>query len=123
MNKNEIRPTPETDAEFSRIKTNQGIFVTDEARELSVFTRKLERERDEAREEIARLQTMAASVADVIAKRDAMLEAIREAHTALKAIDDLRNNDFPTGGDFSDTAIEAFNKGNITLTKLKTFIP
>jgi hypothetical protein len=43
----------------------------------------LKRERDEAREELARMQTMAAGVADILAKRDAMLEAIREASVLI----------------------------------------
>lgn len=73
MNKNETRPTPETDAIRERVM--DGNFdLDDHLRQQE----KLERERDEAREELARMQTMAASVADVIAKRDAMSEAIAE---------------------------------------------
>lgn len=55
-------------------------------------------------------------------KLEAMREAIKEAHGALKAIDDLHNWDFPSGGEFSDTAIEAFNRGNVALAKLQAFI-
>jgi AAA+ superfamily predicted ATPase len=44
------RPTPETDAEFHRIRTSPSIFVSDEMDSLAVLTRKLERQRDEARE-------------------------------------------------------------------------
>lgn len=56
---NETRPTPETDYE-ERIDNG-------DTKPLFVFCRKLERQRDEAREELARMQTMAASVADIIA--------------------------------------------------------
>ena len=70
------------------------------------FARALERERDEAREE-----------------NEAMREAIRVAHDSLKAIDNLHNDDFPSGGDFSDTAIDALNKGNVALIKLQPFLP
>lgn len=75
--------------------------------------RKLEHERNEAREELARLQTMAASVADVIAKRDAMLDAIRWAHDALK---ELRSFYIETTGLPPCAA-------NAALTKLKPFLP
>ena len=70
--KNQTRPTPETDA-----KWHGGHFVSETM--ACEFAEKLERERDEAREELARLQTMAASVADVLAKRDAMIGAIKGA--------------------------------------------
>jgi hypothetical protein len=103
--KNETRPTPETDYEEQ--------IDNGDTKPLFVFCRKMERERDEAREEIARMQTMAASVADTIAKRVAMLEAMQDAHEALK---ELRS-----------FYIEMTNlppcAANAALEKLKPFIP
>jgi|DEB19_MinimDraft_3_1074340.scaffolds.fasta_scaffold00267_19 hypothetical protein len=95
------RPTPETDAKAS---PHIGFYSC--ATVPANFARALERERDEAREE-----------------NEAMREAIRVAHDSLKAIDNLHNDDFPSGGDFSDTAIDALNKGNVALIKLQPFLP
>jgi hypothetical protein len=94
---NQTRPTPETDYEEQ--------IDNGDTKPLFLFCRKLERERDEAREELARMQMMAASVADIIAKRDAMMVAIWEAAT------DLQNSRFVT------PALSA------ALEKLKPFIP
>jgi hypothetical protein len=102
---NQTRPTPETD-EQERIDNG-------DTHPLLEFARNLERERDEAREELARMQTMAASVADIIAKRDAMIEVIRWAHDALK---ELRSFYIETTGLPPCAA-------NAVLEKLKTFLP
>lgn len=64
---NSQRPTPETDAEVKRIQADQSIFVCEEFNVLSDFTRNLERQRDEARQQL-----------------EAMREAIKEAHEALE---------------------------------------
>ena len=101
MNTTTPRPTPETDAKAS---PHIGFYSC--ATVPANFARALERERDEAREE-----------------NEAMREAIRVAHDSLKAIDNLHNDDFPSGGDFSDTAIDALNKGNVALIKLQPFLP
>jgi len=77
--KHETRSTPETLAFFLNTKGDP----LDKYWSAIAKCEQLERERDEAREELARLQTMAASVADVIAKRDAMLESIEAAHLEL----------------------------------------
>lgn len=165
--------TPETDAFIG--EGNDGSFMTEGEIAMCEFTRKLERERNLARErgfesadvierlegqlrkarderDIARIpicigkpliQILAKDgqwtsengngvvAADCLFKQDpyaeieAMRVAIKEVHDALKDIDDLHNHDFPTdsGGDFSDTAIGAFNRLNATLAKLKTFLP
>jgi hypothetical protein len=102
---NQTRPTPETDYEEQ--------IDNGDTNPLFVFCRRLERERDEAREELARMQTMAASVADIIAKRDAMIEVIRWAHDALK---ELRSFYIETTGLPPCAA-------NAVLEKLKTFLP
>ena len=124
MNTTPPRPTPETDA---CISTMRGESIFD-------LCKKLERERDEAiikytgeADELERQRNQViAKCEEARRERDeardqlqAMREAIREA---LKAIVDLHNDDFPSGGDFSDTAIDAFNKGNAALAKLQPFI-
>jgi len=73
---------------------------------------KLKRERDEAREELARMQGMAASVADIIAKRDAMIDAMVETHKLLLSI---QLNDI-----FEDTMR---SYARLAIEKLKPFIP
>jgi hypothetical protein len=87
-------PTPETDSKSGYPddsgcwKYNDlGLYVDAD------FARRLERERDEAREE-----------------NEAMREAIRVAHDSLKAIDNLHNDDFPS-------------EGNVALIKLQPFLP
>jgi hypothetical protein len=66
------RPTPETNA-----KGHAGHFVSETmARE---FAERLERERDEARAEIERMNLLASSVAGIVAKQQAMADAIKEA--------------------------------------------
>jgi len=109
--KNETRPTPETDYEE---KIDNG-----DTKPLFVFCRKLERERDEAREELARMQTMAASVADTIAKRDAMLEAMQDAHGALENLIFAKRGGMQPANALIDATFQAKNAAK----KLKPFIP
>lgn len=47
---NDTRPTPETDKAQRSIRQDNGIFVNEELNRMADFARKLERERDEARE-------------------------------------------------------------------------
>jgi iron-sulfur cluster repair protein YtfE (RIC family) len=113
MNEHETRSTPETlDKYWSAIAKCE----------------QLERERDEAREELARMQTMAASVADIIAKRDAMLKAIREAHDALATAlrqwvmyAEERDNEQLELAKHAEGQI--YCAGQSTLAKLKPFLP
>lgn len=106
---NQTRPTPETLAFFLNAKGDP----LDKYWSAIAKCEQLERERDEAREELARMQTMAASVADIIAKRDAMIEVIRWAHDALK---ELRSFYIETTGLPPCAA-------NAVLEKLKPFLP
>ena len=110
--KHETRPTPETDALIEKM-SDEGLDLYDRGDELKDHARKLERERDEAREELARMQPMAASVADIIAKRDAMLEVIRWAHDALK---ELRSF-------YIETTNLPPCAANAVLEKLKRYLP
>jgi hypothetical protein len=76
-------------------------------------------ERDEAREELARMQTMAASVADTIAKRVAMLEAIQDAHGALENLIIAKSG----GMQPANAMIDATFAAKAAVKKLKPFIP
>jgi hypothetical protein len=108
--KNETRPTPETDYEEQ--------IDNGDTKPLFVFCRKLERERDEAREELARMQTMAASVADTIAKRVAMLEAMQDAHGALENLIIAKSG----GMQPANALIDATFAAKAAVKKLKPFL-
>ena len=76
-------------------------------------------ERDEAREELARMQTMAASVADTIAKRVAMLEAMQDAHGALENLIIAKRG----GMQHANALIDATFAAKAAVKKLKPFLP
>jgi hypothetical protein len=111
------RPTPETDAVTDKAYNflNDGDIDAVEAD----FARKLERERDEAREELARMQAMAASVADIIAKRNAMFGAILDAHGALENLIIAKRG----GMQPANALIDATFAAKAAVKKLKPFIP
>ena len=111
MKEHDTRPTPETDYEEQ--------IDNGDTKPLFVFCRKLERERDEAREELARMQTMAASVADIISNRDAMLEAMQDAHGALENLIIAKRG----GMQPANALIDATFAAKAAVKKLKPFIP
>ncbi len=79
----------------------------------------LKHERDELREELARMQAMAASVADIIAKRDAMLEAMQDAHAAIENLIIAKRG----GMQPANALIDATFAAKAAVKKLKPFIP
>ena len=116
--KNKTRPTPETDYEEQ--------IDNGDTKPLFVFCRRLERERDEAREELARMQTMAASVADIIAKREAMLEAIREASVLIADCSDRASDatlHMHADNDAKGIVDDVWLWSEEAFAKLKPFLP
>ena len=115
---NQTRPTPETDYEEQ--------IDNGDTKPLFVFCRRLERERDEAREELTRLQNMAASVADVIAKRDVMLEAIREASVLISDCSGRASDatlQMHANNDAKGVVDDVWLWSEEALAKLKPFLP
>ena len=80
------RPTPETDTEFHRIRTSPSIFVSDEMDSLAVLARNLERQRDEAREELINLRVENDHNWQANADLEEMIKLARELRDALDGV-------------------------------------
>jgi hypothetical protein len=92
---------------------------TDIRKSILPAIQQLKHERDELREELARMQTMAASVADIVAKRDAMLEAMQDANGALENLIIAKSG----GMQPANALIDATFAAKAAVKKLKPFIP
>lgn len=111
------RPTPETDEQINgKPCTRFAIMAGDSLRDALVpseFARKLERERDEARKDLAEerhawekeREDWQADYAAVATENKAMREAIKEAHQAIKAVPIEYDPRFFRAGKWSEEAL------------------
>lgn len=106
--KHETPPTPETDAEFTRLFGCALDDYTPNQEAAKEFSAELERQRDE----LANLWRRAVS------QRDAMLEAIREAHDALRNLILAKRG----GMQPANALIDATSQANDAVKKLKPFL-